>query len=81
MAYQYNTRSALRTIVARGGVPNIGQIDAVVAKDLDRLVRQGVLVKYSGYWNTLSPDFGMGPPKTIWARSMPPSIDEMVSAT
>ena len=67
--YRYTTRSALRTIVARGGVPNIGQIDKIVAKDLDRLVRQGVLVKYRGYWNTLSPDYGMGPLKTIWART------------
>jgi hypothetical protein len=66
----YTTRSALRTIVLRGGVPDIGQIDGAVARDLDRLVHQGVLVKYRGYWDTLSPDFGLGPLKTIWAPAV-----------
>lgn len=62
----YTLGHALAQIEERGAVPNIGQIDGVVKTDLERLVRQGRLRKYRGYWNTLSPDFGIGPLKTIY---------------
>ncbi len=50
-----------------GAVVNIGQIGPVEARMLDKLAKQGVLFKYRGHWDTLSPDFGIGPLKSIWA--------------
>lgn len=54
-------------IAERGGVPNIGQITPTVQRHLERRVRRGELAKYRGYWTTLTPAYGFGPLKTIYA--------------
>lgn len=58
---------AYRAIERDGHAVDIGQIGPVARKAFDKLVRQGALVKYRGYWTTLHAAFGMGPLKTIWA--------------
>jgi hypothetical protein len=63
------TEQALEVIATYGGIPDIGQISKEVARDLNARVRSGELIKYRGHWNTLSPDFGMGPLKTIYAAA------------
>lgn len=50
-----------------GAVVQIGQISPQDARMLDKLAKQGVLFKYRGHWDTMSPKFGMGPLKSIWA--------------
>lgn len=64
----FTIETALRVIDHIGGLPLIGQVPASVQRELDRLVRSGELFKYRGYWDTLSPVYGMGPLKTIYAR-------------
>ena len=47
---------------------NVGQIDKANQRALNRLVRDGVLVKWRGYWHPVSgASFGIGPLKTCWA--------------
>lgn len=48
-------------------IVDLGQIGPFVRCLLDRLVKQGALVKYRGYWDTLHDAFGMGTLKTIYA--------------
>lgn len=50
-----------------GFIVNLGQIGPFVERMLNRLVKQGCIVKYRGHWDTLHNAFGMGPLKTIWA--------------
>lgn len=50
-----------------GAVVQIGQIAPAIVRKLDKAAKEGRLVKYRGYWNTMSPWFGMGPLKSIWA--------------
>jgi hypothetical protein len=48
-------------------IVDLGQVPAWMRKQLDARVKSGELAKYRGHWNTLSPVYGMGPLKTIWA--------------
>lgn len=52
----------------QGALVDIGQISPELKRSLERRVRSGELFKYRGHWDTLSPDWGMGPLKTIYAR-------------
>jgi hypothetical protein len=54
-------------IEERGWVPNIGQINAVAARQLDKLVKQGELAKYKACWNTGFATFGINCMKTVYA--------------
>ena len=46
---------------------DIGQVDAPTKRALDRLVRDGVLRKWRGYWHPVSGAlWGIGPLKTCW---------------
>ena len=63
---------ALRLLDTRGWLADIGQLSAKDKRLLNRLVRQGILVKYRGCWTTglpatLAPT--LGPPHTIYARA------------
>lgn len=58
---------ALRTLEIRP-IADIGQLGPALRRQLDRRVKSGELIKYRGYWNTLSPHWGIGPLKTIYAR-------------
>ena len=62
-----STRQVLRRILTEGATPNIGQITPEIAKSLNRLVRAGRLATYRGHWDTLLPNCGIGPLKTIYA--------------
>lgn len=61
---------ALSVIGEHGGIPDIGQIDRTLQRELNSLVRRGSLIRYRGYWDTLSPMCGTGPLKTIWALQL-----------
>jgi hypothetical protein len=50
-----------------GYIVQLGQVGPFVQRLLDRFVKQGVLVKYRGHWDTTLTFAGMGPLKTIWA--------------
>lgn len=62
------TAEAAERMLNESAVVNIGQISPELKRSLERRVRSGELFKYRGYWNTLSPDWGIGPLKTIYAR-------------
>lgn len=65
----YISDEAVEQIINESGaLVNVGQISPAQQRALEKCVRLGNLVKYRGYWNTLSPDFGMGPLKTIYGR-------------
>jgi hypothetical protein len=64
---QWTLESAYEAIERRGVIVNLGMITPTVARRLDTLVKEGVLVKYRGHWDTLLTFTGMGPLKTIWA--------------
>lgn len=51
-----------------GHVVDIGQLTPMDRRALDKAAKGGLLRKFRGFWNTLSPDFGLGQPKTIWER-------------
>lgn len=42
----------------------LGQIPDDQRRKLDRLAKQGKLIKFQAYWNTMSSQFGLGPLKT-----------------
>lgn len=47
---------------------NIGQLEDRCARQLDRLVKRGYLVKWRGRWYPVAgAQFGIGPLKTCWA--------------
>lgn len=50
-----------------GAIVDLGQVPAWMKRQLDKGAKEGLLVKYRGYWNTLLTFTGMGPLKTIWA--------------
>lgn len=55
--------------IARKGdvIVNIGQIDKVTARALDKLVRKGELLKWRGKWYPVAgAPWGLGPDKTCW---------------
>jgi hypothetical protein len=58
-----------RIINDAGALVNIGQISPAQQRMLERHVRRGSLVKYRGYWDTMSPHYGIGPLKTIYAKA------------
>lgn len=48
-------------------VVNIGQVTDKEKRELDKLVKLGVLAKWRGHWHPLpGANFGLGPPKTCW---------------
>ena len=48
-------------------IVNIGQIDKPTARQLDRLVRAGTLIKWRGKWFPVAgAPWGLGPDKTCW---------------
>lgn len=63
----------LAIVLAGEPVVDIGQIDARQRRALESAARKGAILKYRGCWNTLSPDWGLGPLKTIFAP-LPPSV-------
>lgn len=68
--------TANQVLLEDGALVDIGQVDPELRKACERAVRAGRLVKYRGYWNTLSPHFGMGPLKTIYANPAHPRWHE-----
>jgi hypothetical protein len=64
---KWTLESAYEAIERQGVVVDLGQITPAVKRRLDALVRNGTLIKYRGYWDTLLTLIGMGPLKTIWA--------------
>jgi len=59
---------AYEALHERGCIVDIGQIGPFVRRLLDRFVKQGVLVKYRGHWDTTFTVAGMGHGRhTIWA--------------
>jgi hypothetical protein len=63
------SQTADQVLNAQGSIVNIGQIGPELKRSLERRVRSGELIKYRGHWDTLSPDFGLGPLKTIYAKA------------
>lgn len=64
---QWLPEMAYGAIHDSGCIVQLGQIGPFVERLLNRFVKQGVLVKYRGYWDTTLTFAGMGPLKTIWA--------------
>ncbi|HEY9219510.1 MAG TPA: hypothetical protein VIO94_15795 [Phenylobacterium sp.] len=62
------------TLSERGAIADIGQVSPADRRALDKAAREGRLVKYRGHWDTLSPDFGIGPLKSCWALPEAASI-------
>lgn len=74
---QWTAETGNLAIEKHGAIVAIGQVPDWMKKQLDRQAKEGRLVKYRGYWNTLSPRHGMGPLKTIWATH---EVAEVVGA-
>lgn len=64
----FTAEVAERVLEMQGAIVDIGQVGPAMKRALERRVRSGELIKYRGYWNTLSPVWGIGPLKTIYAR-------------
>lgn len=64
----YPTTDEWIEIARRGEViVNIGQIDKLTARALDKLVRAGELLKWRGKWYPVAgAAWGLGPDKTCW---------------
>jgi hypothetical protein len=71
---EWTAATAEYAIETSGYVVDIGQVTPVAKKWLDQQVKAGELVKYRGYWNTLSRAHGMGPLKTIYAIVDPEAV-------
>jgi len=57
----------LKTFWAGEVVCNTGQVPAEVERELNKLVRKGVAVKWRGYWFPVAgASYGIGPLKTCW---------------
>lgn len=61
------TVEVLDEALLTGPMPSIGQITPELAKHLGRRIRAGEVFTYRGFWDTCSPDFGLGQLKTIYA--------------
>lgn len=58
---------ATQIIEGGGTIANIGQLDAATRRELDRMVRRGVLAKWRGHWFPIEgAPYGMGPLKTCY---------------
>lgn len=64
---QWEAATGNLALQQNGAIVDLGQVPAWMKKQLDKQAKEGRLVKYRGFWNTLSPVMGMGPLKTIWA--------------
>lgn len=76
--FTWTADTAAEMIEARGAVCDIGQVTPAAKKWLEAEVKAGNLIKYRGYWDTLSPVTGLGPLKTIWVLNTAETRD-MVS--
>jgi hypothetical protein len=61
------TSQVEQMLTERGAVVDIGQISGGDRKRLNKAAKEGRLVRYRGYWDTLLPMAGIGPLKDIWA--------------
>jgi hypothetical protein len=64
---QWEAETGNLALEKNGAVVDLGQVPAWMKKQLDAMAEAGSLVRYRGHWNTLLPNMGMGPLKTIWA--------------
>ncbi len=59
---------ALETLNAGKVVVDIGHVTKEERRELDKLVRKGVALKWRGRWYSVpGAQFGIGPLKTCWA--------------
>lgn len=72
---QWTAETGNLALEQSGAIVSIGQVPGWMKKQLDAAAKAGRLIRYQGYWNTLSPIMGMGPLKTIWIKpELAPSI-------
>lgn len=64
---QWEAETGNLALEKSGAIVDLGQVPGWMKKQLDQRAKEGRLVKYKGYWNTLLTFAGMGPKKTIWA--------------
>lgn len=64
---QWEAATGIAALEKSGAIVSLGQVPDWMKKQLDQQAKDGALVKYRGYWNTLSTFTGLGPLKTIWA--------------
>lgn len=62
-------------------IVNIGQIAPETEKQLNKLVRAGVLIKWRGKWYPVAgASYGLGPDKTCWGLASKYAAAEQVAA-
>lgn len=67
-AREWTLDLALQRIAERGCVVSIGQLDARLRRQLDKLVASGEIAKWRACWNAPLGGFGLGQPRTIYGR-------------
>lgn len=64
---QWTRETGLLALEKSGAIVDLGQVPAWMRKQLNETAKSGALVKYKGYWDTLTTFTGTGPLKDIWA--------------
>lgn len=73
-------RHVMESFIAGDVIVNIGQVDEPTKRFLDKMVRQGVAVKWRGKWYpTAGASWGIGPDKTCWGLASKYAAQEQVA--
>lgn len=61
-------------------IVQIGQITPETERELNKLVKSGVLLKWRGYWYPIAgASFGIGPLKTCWGLASKYAAEEVAA--